>query len=148
MPKAKQNDKVQVMKTKIHPKYTESKVACSCGEVFVTRSTVPEIRVEICSKCHPFYSGKQKFVDSGGRVEKFQKKYAERLQKIREVEQKAEQEKIKQRAKEQEKVEKEKEEQSAVNNQQTVEEEPKVEEEARGDSRGPEAEKEVKEEQG
>ncbi len=63
------------MKKGIHPKYEEARVICSCGETFVTRSTKPDLRVEICSKCHPFFTGKQKFVDSGGRVERFQKKY-------------------------------------------------------------------------
>ncbi len=63
------------MKTEIHPEYKEAQVHCSCGEVFTTRSTTPKINVEICSKCHPFYTGKQKFVDTGGRVERFQKKY-------------------------------------------------------------------------
>jgi len=77
------------MKAKIHPKYKDSKVVCSCGETFTTRSTSPEIKVEICSKCHPFYTGKQKFLDSGGRVEKFQKKYAKRIQELKEVEEKA-----------------------------------------------------------
>ena len=63
------------MKDKIHPVYKESTVVCACGEVIHTRSTKPNVRVEICSKCHPFFSGKQKFVDSAGRVEKFIKKY-------------------------------------------------------------------------
>lgn len=63
------------MKTGIHPEYQESKVICSCGASFTTRSTLPEIKVEICSGCHPFYTGKQKLVDSGGRVERFNKKY-------------------------------------------------------------------------
>lgn len=63
------------MKEKIHPEYFETTVICSCGETFTTRSTKKELHVEICSKCHPFYSGKQKLVDSGGRVERFQKKY-------------------------------------------------------------------------
>ena len=63
------------MKAKIHPKYVETEVRCGCGETFKTRSTKPKIQVEICSKCHPFYTGKQKFVDTAGRVEKFQKKY-------------------------------------------------------------------------
>jgi large subunit ribosomal protein L31 len=57
----------------------ETTVKCSCGETFKTRSTRPELHVEICSKCHPFYSGKQKLVDSGGRVERFQKRYASHL---------------------------------------------------------------------
>lgn len=64
------------MKTDIHPKYEEAQVHCSCGEKFTTRSTKDNIGVEICSKCHPFYTGQQKFVDSGGRVERFQKKFA------------------------------------------------------------------------
>ena len=63
------------MKAEIHPKYVEAVVTCGCGETFKTRSTKPKIQVEICSKCHPFYTGKQKFVDTAGRVEKFQKKY-------------------------------------------------------------------------
>ena len=63
------------MKNEIHPEYVEAKVTCSCGESFTTRATVPELKVEICSNCHPFYTGKQKLVDSGGRVERFQRKY-------------------------------------------------------------------------
>jgi large subunit ribosomal protein L31 len=63
------------VKKKIHPKVYNAKVICACGETFETTSTIPEIRVEICSKCHPFFTGKQKFIDSAGRVEKFQKKY-------------------------------------------------------------------------
>ena len=64
------------MKTAIHPEYVESHVRCTCGNEFTTRSTEPEIRVEICSNCHPFYTGKQKLVDTGGRVERFQRKLA------------------------------------------------------------------------
>ncbi len=64
------------MKADIHPKYVESTVRCSCGNTFVTRSTVPEIHAELCSECHPFYTGKQKLVDSGGRVERFRRRYA------------------------------------------------------------------------
>ncbi|MCJ7653196.1 MAG: 50S ribosomal protein L31 [Actinobacteria bacterium] len=67
------------MKKDIHPEYVETIVTCSCGETFKTRSTRPVLHVEICSKCHPFYSGKQKLVDSGGRVERFQKRYASHL---------------------------------------------------------------------
>ena len=63
------------MKEGIHPKYKETKVICACGETFTTRSTAAEIRVDICSKCHPFFTGKQKIVDAEGRVEKFKKKY-------------------------------------------------------------------------
>lgn len=62
------------MKKDIHPNYGKAIVTCACGETFETRSTKKEIRVEICSKCHPFYTGKQRIVDSGGQVEKFQKR--------------------------------------------------------------------------
>lgn len=64
------------MKDKIHPKYVTATVKCACGNTFQTRATIPNINVEICSACHPFYTGKQKFVDSEGRVERFQRKYA------------------------------------------------------------------------
>ena len=63
------------MKEKIHPQYKEVKVVCACGESFMTKSTRSNIRVDICSKCHPFFTGKQKIVDAEGRVEKFRKKY-------------------------------------------------------------------------
>lgn len=63
------------MKEGIHPNYKESTIICACGEVIHTRSTKPSIRVEICSKCHPFFSGKQKFIDSAGRVDKYMKRY-------------------------------------------------------------------------
>ena len=63
------------MKEGIHPEYKEAVVKCHCGETFTTRSTREKINVEICSKCHPFYTGKQKLVDSGGRVEKFRKRF-------------------------------------------------------------------------
>jgi large subunit ribosomal protein L31 len=63
------------MKDKIHPRYQECLVHCGCGETFTTRATVKELRIEICSACHPFYTGKQKFVDSAGRVDKYMKKY-------------------------------------------------------------------------
>ncbi len=64
------------MKAAIHPEYVETTITCACGEVIHTRSTRPQIRVEICSKCHPFFTGKQKLVDTAGRVERFQRKYA------------------------------------------------------------------------
>ena len=64
------------MKKKIHPKYVESKMTCACGETFTTRSTKPILKVDICSMCHPFFTGKQKLVDAEGKVEKFRKKYA------------------------------------------------------------------------
>ena len=63
------------MKEKIHPKYGEIEVRCACGNTFRTSSTVKEIAVDICGACHPFYTGKQKFVDAAGRVEKFQRKF-------------------------------------------------------------------------
>ena len=64
------------MKDKIHPQYIECTVTCGCGNTFVTRSTKPAMNVEICSSCHPFYTGKQKYVDTAGRVEKFQKRHS------------------------------------------------------------------------
>ena len=64
------------MKQSIHPEYQIATVRCSCGNTFQTRSTKPELRVEICSNCHPFYTGRQKLVDAGGRVERFQRRYA------------------------------------------------------------------------
>jgi large subunit ribosomal protein L31 len=63
------------MKEGIHPEYVETTVTCGCGETFKTRSTKSKIAVEVCSKCHPFYTGKQKFVDSAGRVERFKQKF-------------------------------------------------------------------------
>ncbi|MDR1926994.1 MAG: 50S ribosomal protein L31 [Endomicrobium sp.] len=64
------------MKEVIHPKYEESVVSCACGYTFKTRSTKPLIRLEICSNCHPFFTGKHKLIDTAGRVEKFQKRFA------------------------------------------------------------------------
>jgi large subunit ribosomal protein L31 len=64
------------MKQGIHPEYVEAQVTCTCGNHFATRSTKPEIHVEICSACHPFYTGRQKLVDTGGRVERFQRRVA------------------------------------------------------------------------
>ena len=64
------------MKKDIHPDYKEALVTCGCGNSFKTRSTRDKIAVEVCSNCHPFYTGKQKFVDAAGRIERFQKKYA------------------------------------------------------------------------
>ena len=64
------------MKTEIHPTYAETTVTCSCGNTFQTRSTKPgDMHVELCNECHPFFTGKQKLVDTGGRVERFQKRY-------------------------------------------------------------------------
>lgn len=64
------------MQKEIHPRYVATVVKCGCGNSFVTRSTQPELKVDICSACHPFYTGKLKFVDTAGRIEKFQKKFA------------------------------------------------------------------------
>jgi large subunit ribosomal protein L31 len=64
------------MKKDIHPKFQQTKVRCACGHEFITGSTAETIRVEICSKCHPFFTGKQKLVDTAGRVERFRRKYA------------------------------------------------------------------------
>ena len=69
------------MKKDIHPQYVEATVHCSCGNTFTTRSTKPELKVEICAQCHPFYTCKQKLIDSGGRVERFQR----RLKKVSET---------------------------------------------------------------
>ena len=66
------------MKTEIHPEYVEAHVRCTCGNEFTMRSTQPEIHVEICSNCHPFYTGRQKLVDTGGRVERFKRRAAKR----------------------------------------------------------------------
>jgi len=64
------------MKPNIHPEYVETTITCACGEVIHTRSTVRDIRVEICSKCHPFFTGVQKIVDTEGRVERFRRQYS------------------------------------------------------------------------
>jgi large subunit ribosomal protein L31 len=66
------------MREGIHPKYTAAKVLCACGNVIETRSTLPEIHVEICSNCHPYFTGKQKFTDTAGRIEKFRARYERR----------------------------------------------------------------------
>ncbi len=63
------------MREGIHPNYVESNVTCACGNTYVTRSTKPDIHVEICSQCHPFFTGKQKIVDTEGRVQKFMQRY-------------------------------------------------------------------------
>jgi len=63
------------MKQGIHPKYMNCKVTCGCGNSFQTRAAVPEMNVEICSACHPFFTGQQKFIDTAGRVERFQRKF-------------------------------------------------------------------------
>ena len=66
------------MKADIHPDYVVASVRCSCGNTFTTRSTKPELHVELCNECHPFYTGKQKLVDTGGRVERFERRYGKR----------------------------------------------------------------------
>ncbi len=66
------------MKADIHPEYIETQVTCSCGNSFTTRSTVPNLHVELCSDCHPFYTGKQKLVDTGGRIDRFERRYGRR----------------------------------------------------------------------
>ncbi len=79
------------MKDKIHPEYKEATIACVCGNVIHTRSTKPTIHVDICSNCHPFFTGKQKLIDSAGRVEKFAKRYAGKVKprKVKAVEETA-----------------------------------------------------------
>ncbi|MBI3318436.1 MAG: 50S ribosomal protein L31 [Candidatus Omnitrophica bacterium] len=66
------------MKKEIHPEYKLATVSCACGETFQTRSTKGNMRIEVCSKCHPFFSGKQRFLDTAGRVERFQKKFSKK----------------------------------------------------------------------
>jgi large subunit ribosomal protein L31 len=66
------------VKTDIHPEYNEVEVHCSCGATFTTRSTASALKVELCSECHPFYTGKQKLVDSGGRIDRFERRYGAR----------------------------------------------------------------------
>jgi large subunit ribosomal protein L31 len=68
------------MKKGIHPAYKKTIVTCVCGNVFETRSTSGNLKIEICSKCHPFFTGKQKLMDSAGRIERFMKKYSKRTQ--------------------------------------------------------------------
>ncbi len=70
------NGKLGLMKKEVHPKYYEATVKCACGNTWKTGSTMPEINVEICDKCHPFYTGKEKLVDTRGRVEKFKRRMA------------------------------------------------------------------------
>ena len=74
------------MKAKIHPEYATATVTCACGNRFETRSTKAEIHTDICSACHPFFTGKQKLVDSGGRVERFQRRYGQRSSRARKSE--------------------------------------------------------------
>ena len=69
------------MKENIHPKYEKTTITCACGEVIETSSTKKDIRVEICSKCHPFFTGKQKLVDTGGRVDRFKKRFGMKEEK-------------------------------------------------------------------
>jgi large subunit ribosomal protein L31 len=69
------------MKADIHPKYQQVNVHCACGETWTTGSTRKELRVDICSKCHPYFTGKQKLVDTAGRIDRFQKKYAKNAPK-------------------------------------------------------------------
>ena len=70
--------KLKGMKKGIHPEYKETTITCACGEVIHTRSTKENIRVEVCSKCHPFFTGRQKLIDTAGRVEQFERRYGKR----------------------------------------------------------------------
>ena len=74
-PKVMIEKEVKTMKQGIHPNYVDCTITCACGNVIDTRSSKPENHVEVCSKCHPFYTGKQKLVDTGGRVERFKRRY-------------------------------------------------------------------------
>jgi large subunit ribosomal protein L31 len=78
------------VKAKIHPKYFETTITCACGNVIHTRSTVKDIRVEICSACHPFFTGKQKLIDTAGRVERFRRKYGSKQKEEESKEEKPE----------------------------------------------------------
>ena len=69
------------MKKDIHPKYEDAKVLCACGEVWNVKSTRPEVKVGICAKCHPFFTGKQKFVDTAGRIDKFNRRFGNKAAK-------------------------------------------------------------------
>jgi large subunit ribosomal protein L31 len=69
------------MQADIHPKYVDATVTCSCGNTFVTHSTKDTLHTELCNECHPFYTGKQKLVDTGGRVERFERRYGKRTAK-------------------------------------------------------------------
>jgi large subunit ribosomal protein L31 len=71
----------ETMKTGIHPEYVTATVRCSCGNSFTTRSTKPELHVELCNECHPFFTGKQKTVDTAGRIDRFQRRYGKRTTK-------------------------------------------------------------------
>ncbi|MBQ1455048.1 MAG: 50S ribosomal protein L31 [Thermoguttaceae bacterium] len=71
------------MQENIHPKYMDTKVTCGCGNSFMTRSTKPELKVDICNACHPFYTGKLKYVDTAGRIERFNRKYGDALNNLR-----------------------------------------------------------------
>jgi large subunit ribosomal protein L31 len=75
MLRSKPPSEVKKMKNGIHPDYQPVKVRCACGEVIETRSTKKDLRIDICSKCHPFFTGKQKLVDTGGRVDRFNKRF-------------------------------------------------------------------------
>ena len=78
---ARTNYNGSIMKTDIHPAYVTATVRCSCGNTFTTRSTKSDLHVELCNECHPFYTGKQKLVDTGGRVERFERRYGQRKTK-------------------------------------------------------------------
>ena len=71
------------MKADIHPEYAEATVRCSCGNTFTTRSTKSDLHVELCNECHPFFTGRQKLVDTGGRVERFERRYGARKRRTK-----------------------------------------------------------------
>ncbi|NQT21861.1 MAG: 50S ribosomal protein L31 [Candidatus Omnitrophica bacterium] len=83
------------MKEKVHPQYKECTIVCACGEVIHTRSTKQNIRVDICSKCHPFFTGEQKLMDSAGMVEKFKKRYDGKVKEQKKKKKKIDQKKTK-----------------------------------------------------
>jgi large subunit ribosomal protein L31 len=80
-PRRRAETDTKIMKASIHPNYVDCSVRCGCGNEFQTRATVKELKIEICSVCHPFYTGNQKFVDAAGRVDRFKRKFAKKGQK-------------------------------------------------------------------
>ncbi|MDD4202719.1 MAG: 50S ribosomal protein L31 [Candidatus Omnitrophica bacterium] len=73
------------MKKNVHPEYKKTVIKCACGETIETRSTVQDLRIDLCSQCHPFFTGQQKFVDSAGMVEKFKKRYEAGMEKAKKI---------------------------------------------------------------
>jgi len=94
------------MKEKIHPEYKDTIISCACGEVIHTRSTKENLKIEICSKCHPYFTGKQKLVDTAGRVEKFKKRFAKKAKPKAKVQKEKTEEKAEEKKPQEKKEEK------------------------------------------